>query len=1708
METAALVAPVTALEFLQDAFLLTGEGPLLTVYSLRPRPKASASLSVLQHYRIHGARPRGLSSTTEPNFHDLAVFGGKAVRLVRLHVDLQGGDHLHLEILGPLMELQDWALDVRWLSGHKDSLLCVALAHNSALLLDVSTGTALVLRSCLEGCLLYSALLLVDKSWADAVLVGGTVFNQLVLWKPGDGEAEGYSKCKAPVERRLLGHSGVIFNISYLQERGWLASASDDRSVRVWGVGVLGGPGGKIGDLNPTCLRVLYGHQARVFSVRLSPGKVFSAGEDGACLAWDWAGGGKVVRTLKGHRAGGVRALAVSEATGDEERWVATGGADGGVRLWRLKETEESKEETEEAVTENLTDLKFPDHVMPKGVCVAGEEYENASWSQSKFVVCTDQGSVFQHRNGQWDILWQGTPDFQSYCVMETVSINVKDSTAKVNVCAVGNLSGSIQVFPISHPQSGILLTGGSGKIHSLIWQEGEACMCLLASGAEGLVYRWCIDVRLNENCSLSINANPLPPFLLPPCAKRWLLAAVCLHSRSQEALWVCGDRRGSLLLFQEEGKVVQKADDDAQADEGLLQPLSCLFGVHGKQGVTSVCEYQGLLYSTGRDGCVRVFRVQLTPPEKPEEIRKNSAGKTLEDREQLQLDVLRVQRACKGMEWLERVLFLPPEIPEEEGVGEECENHSKTKQSFRGEDLQADNKAREARFVIAGFHAIHFVVWDPVRQERLFAVPCGGGHRSWILWPSHKRVWPGYGALVFIKHGAVMASRPPGEEPTWAGRTERTGGWGLREGIHGRGIGCVCRLGRIDRTGNDAATTGDVTATEREQGHWEVVVTGGEDTSLSVLAVHPNSGHVKVLSVITDHISSIRTVAAVKHPAGQSKPQSLSVLLFSAGGRAQMCCYRLLIGWDGQRLVPCCQVIQVASHRLDERWEKRRNRHKTVKMDPETRYMSVEVVDERMDCVLLALACSDGAVRFFSVSEAKHRIDLLWEAFYHQRCVLSVATCSLEDEKGNRYKLLFSAATDGKIAVWDLTEASSSTDTSINAAAPPFPCLDIPAHQSGINSVAVWAEKLALKQDCCLVTIASGGDDGQLTVSTIRVQYPGDGKTRGSREFSQISEAQISSPTQFPPSNKLQIHLHAHSHIPLAHAAPVTAIKLLTPGIMFSTSSDQRVCLWRVCSTGISHRRTLCSHVADAAGLAVWEGQMIDKDEGDEKRNTTFESEEEIAVWRGEGIRTGLETEGEEGGRFYKETDDEAKGGEPVKAASETSDEREWEKRNQTESDSVAKRESEANTESGSRDCCESRKKGEKTGWVLVCGQGLQLFRIVLGLVQFGLMVTHLSEPLVRGYTTGAAFHIILSQLKYCFGISHVRHSGPLSLIYVSPQNTLITNTDNQQIHAYSKLESGNVWHLCLMNDDDKYLYIIYKFQICSYHFMLKNIILSCVCFYQQFLKRPITVIFVDDSFSFTMNSSTVCPTGRGARTPTITQHSVGQCAKLSIHLSFTTFNNSLKPSPFRPHRNKNQKPKYSLLGQVPGTDISKPLEDYNQYLPGILIFRSSATLYFANAEMYQDALGNKDDLRKDVKVKKKDDKWFRNCHQINSGNCLVLSDRCFYHNSQCAMWEPEQKDIAFVELEAEPEPSHPRAIILDLSPVNFLDTVGVKALQNIQLDYGQIGIEVVLAGCQTEVVDNVQTGGFFSDKVTKSCLFATIHDAVLYYMSREDVL
>lgn len=908
--------------------LFPGEGPILSIYCLQASPPQCASLSILHNCRIHGIRPKLLNNddhVTSSELVDLVIFGGKAVRLINVRPC-----DLSLEVAGPLLELQDWVLDVSWLKGETGSLLGVCMAHNSMLLLEPQSGSIISLCTCVEVCLLYSALL-IGPSWETSVLVGGTVFNQLVLWRPEGTKQASQSQ----VERRLLGHSGVIFSLCYLQSSRWLASASDDRSVRVWDVGVLGADGG-CGVESPTCLQVLYGHQARVFCVRLSPGCVFSAGEDGACLLWEWEGNGRVGRTLRGHRSGGIRSLAVSKGGGR----VATGGADGGVRAWRVLEGTRQVKQNKE--TDGCIDLGFSGQGCPKVVRSVG--------SHDAVIVCTDQGEVFLHQDETWQAVWNGGAEFQSYCVMEVAHVQFQD--AALCLCAVGNLNGGVQVFVLHHPNSGVLLQAGRGKVHALQWVEGNK-LCLLASAAEGLVYRWTVEVEENET-GLGLRLQELKSFLLPPCAKRWLTAAVRLQHKDG-SLWVCGDRRGSLMLYRDRELGVESEvgrenrDGESEKAQGVWRnenrwpesavkdtaapicPVNTQFGVHGKQGVTSVCEHQSLCYSTGRDGCVRVLTVC-----------RNS------------LNVRRVHRASKGMEWLEKVIFLSSDISDVYKVSEEEEitegvlenkvvgrkekdglNNEAELKSSMGNKLEAggSESVADARFVMVGFHSVQFVLWDPLRRENIFSAACGGGHRSWAyISPSNPQTLPsshslGQGTLIFIKRESVMASHSLTSTAT------NVSGHTLKGGLHGRGLSCICHLGSVSR-GRGSSD------------EWEVLVTGGEDTTVTVLAVKPGHGMVKVLTVLADHISNVRTLTAIgKEPRQEghedsrtNTPTSFSTLLFSAGGRAQLQCYRLLIGWDKQVNGPVCQVTQIAGHRLDEHWEKRRNRHKTVKMDPETR--------------------------------------------------------------------------------------------------------------------------------------------------------------------------------------------------------------------------------------------------------------------------------------------------------------------------------------------------------------------------------------------------------------------------------------------------------------------------------------------------------------------------------------------------------------------------------------------------------------------------------------------------------------------------------------------------------------------------------------------------------------------------------------------------
>ncbi|XP_037318338.2 chloride anion exchanger-like isoform X2 [Pungitius pungitius] len=58
-------------------------------------------------------------------------------------------------------------------------------------------------------------------------------------------------------------------------------------------------------------------------------------------------------------------------------------------------------------------------------------------------------------------------------------------------------------------------------------------------------------------------------------------------------------------------------------------------------------------------------------------------------------------------------------------------------------------------------------------------------------------------------------------------------------------------------------------------------------------------------------------------------------------------------------------------------------------------------------------------------------------------------------------------------------------------------------------------------------------------------------------------------------------------------------------------------------------------------------------------------------------------------------------------------------------------------------------------------------IFQLAMGIFQVGFIVVYLSDTLVSGFTTAAAIHILVSQLKFVLGLTVPGINGPLSVIY-----------------------------------------------------------------------------------------------------------------------------------------------------------------------------------------------------------------------------------------------------------------------------------------------------------------------------------------------------
>ncbi|XP_070093800.1 solute carrier family 26 member 6 isoform X7 [Equus caballus] len=234
-----------------------------------------------------------------------------------------------------------------------------------------------------------------------------------------------------------------------------------------------------------------------------------------------------------------------------------------------------------------------------------------------------------------------------------------------------------------------------------------------------------------------------------------------------------------------------------------------------------------------------------------------------------------------------------------------------------------------------------------------------------------------------------------------------------------------------------------------------------------------------------------------------------------------------------------------------------------------------------------------------------------------------------------------------------------------------------------------------------------------------------------------------------------------------------------------------------------------------------------------------------------------------------------------------------------------------------------------------------------------------------------------------------------------------------------------------------------------------------------------------------------------------------------------------------------RTQLPHYSILGQVPDTDIYRDVAEYSEAreVPGVKVFRSSATVYFANAELYSDTLKQKCGIdvdrlisrkkkllkKKELKLKRllKEEKLQRQAaaskgtsvsinantsiRDIESNNMegskakQVSAGKELEDTAASGQEDAKAPDGSTLKALGLPQPDF-HSLVLDLGALSFVDTVCLKSLKNIFRDFREIEVEVYMAACHTPVVTQLEAGHFFDASITKQHLFASVHDAVVF--------
>lgn len=1042
----------------------------------------------------------------------------------------------------------DWVFDARVLFSQSQLAVAVGLAHNYVQLWEPEQNTVLRSVQCAERCILY-ALAFHGRTVDELVVASGTVFQQILLWKPFPSGEDATEAPVAPVQQ-LHSHDGVLFKLEWSDDASMLASVSDDRTVQLWSTrspdyfpvkSPVRRPDGFLesthetvaimrsryldtaavsADLSQSFRSVFrsWGHSARLWDVKFCAYGLVTTSEDAVCKLWDLAG--NCLASLHGHAGRHVWRVAVHPS----HAVVATGGADGAVKLWDLHDQAKNTSADSDAFCQSIPLFADTKAGGGEGQSVSGKKSRTSKVSAGvrdivvepkrgdRAFVASELGQIFAI-----DVPSQTSSLFFTLASNDSEQLNLdsREGTASESREAEEERAKSA-LAPPSHPstlaldsRSELLLVGDSvgvvsiidvetatlvlawqahaSRVITVVWDRDSASSSLFTLSVDGTIREWRLmaadDGGERSSGSMGLGMQLVASFKSPGKSAASTLLVV---DRETTRNLVCGDGRGNVFVFRRSLR-----EPSTGTLKAVASPSVVLRGVHGRDQVSALVLYDRVFYSGGHDGYVCSYAVEFTGADDSDE------------RGALELRLVG-RDSIKGVATVKRLWL---------------------------------NAASE--LFVLGFYASQAILHNATAKYRVFSIECGGWRRPHALVTKDVNGSGSLPAHTFLFTPPVASKADPLALKVHSTITQRAASLfptppllatiSLHHQLHGKMTTCVVAIGDRLVTASDDNSL----KLHRREPRWQCVATGVAHTT---------------------------TVRALTHfrVAG-------AYVLLSGGGKQRINVWRVpddadmiefVCGFESAQALQDHRILGLATFSLARRTTELSERHR-----------------------LVAACNSEGAVQLLLLDLVRATLVELGHVSSSKKPILACAAFQRRfsgDAAVHDSAMLVVGATDGLVTLWSLAGLVRELESATELTDAPtvvrrllsylVPVESYVAHAMGVNCVAV------AHHDASSFTLVSGGDDQSVRLRTYAT---------GGESYEVASDACVVN-------------------------ASGSAIKALyaTRSLVFVAGYDQRVSKWRIVSDTVSLTPTALewdcaafSECADIADLAVWESE--DEDSG-----------------------------------------------------------------------------------------------------------------------------------------------------------------------------------------------------------------------------------------------------------------------------------------------------------------------------------------------------------------------------------------------------------------------------------------------------------------------------------------------------------------------------